>query len=99
MNNLENNHWFKKPVGKPHGENRRGLTPGVYQSESGISTPITLPDIYKEPPHKFPGLDVAQSSTGVIWTTERAAEMGFTYEDPSKCFIVNCFQKYLKLKT
>lgn len=49
-----------------------------------MSTPITLPDVYKELPHKFPGLDVAQSSTGVIWTTERAAEQGFTYDDPSK---------------
>lgn len=82
MNNLENNRWFRQNVSKP--PNQRGPSPGIYQSDSGISTPITLPDVYKEPPHKFPGLDVAQSSTGVIWTTERAAEVGFTYEDPSK---------------
>lgn len=81
-NPIESNRWFNKQ-NINHANNRKAPTHQVYQSESGMSTPITLPDVYREPPHKFPGLDVAQSSTGVIWTTERAAELGFTHEDLS----------------
>lgn len=76
---LDNHRWFKPPTKRSHAT---APAPHLYHSESGISTPLALPDVYKELPHKYPGLDVAQSSTGVIWTTERASEVGFTYEDP-----------------
>ncbi|KAG5354477.1 Aromatic-amino-acid aminotransferase 2 [Yarrowia sp. B02] len=55
----------------------------LYRSESGISTPLPVPNVYQPPAHQYPGLDINQSSTGVIWTTERAAEKGFTYQDPT----------------
>lgn len=84
---LDNNRWFKPGSGTSKPPKSSGNA--FYHSESGRSTPLTLPDVYKELPHKFPGLDVAQSSTGVIWTTERAAELGFTYEDPSKLKFFN----------
>lgn len=64
-------------------QDRPRLARPLFRSESGTSTPLLLPDAYTEPHHKFPGLDTAHSSTGVIWTTERAAEQGFTYEEPT----------------
>ena len=70
--------WFTSPD-----KGRHSRPVPYFRSESGISTPLVLPDVYTEPPHRFPGLDTAQSSTGVIWTTERASEKGFTYEDPT----------------
>ncbi|KAF5110087.1 hypothetical protein DV453_001069 [Geotrichum candidum] len=80
MENIQNNRWFTSP---DKFRTPRQAVPPLFRSESGLSTPLVLPDVYAEHPHKFPGLDTAQSSTGVIWTTERAAEKGFTYEDPN----------------
>jgi hypothetical protein len=57
--------------------------PYLFRSESGVSTPVPLPDVYTQPPHKYPGLDAAQTSTGVIWSTEQATSKGYDAEDPS----------------
>lgn len=89
---LENNRWFKSTT-RTSAPPAHG--PRLFHSESGISTPLALPDVYKELPHKYPGLDVAQSSTGVIWTTERAAEVGFTYEDASMFVVLSVMDSYL----
>jgi aspartate/methionine/tyrosine aminotransferase len=62
---------------------RRAST--VYHSGSGTSTPIPLPEQYNQPVHKYPGLDTDQTSTGVIWTTEQAAEKGYVPDDPAWC--------------
>jgi aspartate/methionine/tyrosine aminotransferase len=62
---------------------RRKKDPAFFRSESGVSTPIPLPDVYTQPVHKFPGLDTEQSSTGVIWCTEQATDKGYTPDDLS----------------
>lgn len=55
----------------------------MYQSPSGTSTPIPLPDVYNQPAHRHPGLDTAMGSTGVIWATEQAQDKGFDHDDPT----------------
>lgn len=62
---------------------KRKKDPAFFRSESGVSTPIPLPDSYSQPVHKFPGLDTEQSSTGVIWCTEQATMKGYSAEDLS----------------
>lgn len=65
-------------------KDHRHKEPPLYRSESGVSTPVPLPDVYTQPPHKYPGLDSAQTSTGVIWSTEQATAKGYDPDDPSK---------------
>ncbi|ODQ66621.1 PLP-dependent transferase [Nadsonia fulvescens var. elongata DSM 6958] len=55
----------------------------LYQSASGTSTPIPLPEVYTKLAQREPGLDAKQVSTGVVWATERAEEKGYRKEDPS----------------
>ncbi len=55
---------------------------GRSPSASGNDSPIPQPGPY---PYQInhPALDLEQASTGVIWTTERAYERGYTNGDPS----------------
>lgn len=64
-------------------KHRQTPEPTMYQSESGMSTPLPLPDVYTQPVHKNPGLDSSQTSTGVIWATEQAQAKGYTPDDPN----------------
>lgn len=57
--------------------------PPLFVSESGRSTPVPLPDLYSSKA-KYPGLDMKQTSTGVIWSTEQANSKGYTQDDPGK---------------
>jgi aspartate/methionine/tyrosine aminotransferase len=57
--------------------------PPIFQSASGMSTPIPLPDVYTQPAHKYPGLDSKHNSTGVIWATEQATAKGYHPDDPA----------------
>lgn len=58
--------------------------PTLFHSESGVSTPLPIPDLYTKPIFKHPGLDTAHGSTGVIWATEQAQLKGYHPDDASK---------------
>ncbi|CAN6631264.1 hypothetical protein TRVA0_013S00650 [Trichomonascus vanleenenianus] len=81
MHNIEN---LENKMGNfflENGSNKRD--PAFFHSESGMSTPLPLPDVYTQPAHKYPGLDQSHASTGVIWATEQAVAKGYIPDDPS----------------
>lgn len=43
---------------------------------------VPLPHHFEGPKHNFPGLEMKMGATGVIWTTDRAAEKGFSHDNP-----------------
>lgn len=76
--NIEN---LENKMGEFFLDGKRKPDQNYFQSESGVSTPLPLPDVFTQPAHKHPGLDTSHGSTGVIWATEQAEAKGYKYGD------------------